>query len=65
MSTPVLFITTVFIWGTTWIAIAAQVGDVPVSVSVFYRFALDHELEKRQYEKASDKRTDFRLTIEY
>jgi len=40
MSTPVLFIATVFIWGTTWIAIAAQVGDVPVSVSVFYRFAL-------------------------
>jgi drug/metabolite transporter (DMT)-like permease len=40
VSTPVLFIATVFIWGTTWIAIAAQVGDVPVSVSVFYRFAL-------------------------
>ncbi|SDZ09635.1 EamA-like transporter family protein [Jannaschia faecimaris] len=40
MSTPILFITTVFIWGTTWIAIAAQIGDVPVIVSVFYRFAL-------------------------
>lgn len=27
------------IWGTTWIAIAWQVGPVPVVVSVFYRFA--------------------------
>ena len=35
-----LFITTVLIWGTTWIAIAWQVGPVPVVVSVFYRFAL-------------------------
>lgn len=35
-----LFIITVLIWGTTWIAIALQVGDIPVLVSVFYRFAL-------------------------
>ncbi|WP_427024993.1 DMT family transporter [Aureimonas ureilytica] len=35
-----LFIATVLIWGTTWIAIAFQVGPVPVLVSVFYRFAL-------------------------
>lgn len=34
------FIATVLIWGTTWIAIALQVGPVPVLVSVFYRFAL-------------------------
>ncbi|XBQ05724.1 MAG: EamA family transporter [Stappia sp.] len=40
IDTPVLFIATVLIWGTTWIAIAAQVGDVQVAVSVFYRFAL-------------------------
>lgn len=40
MTTPILFISTVLIWGTTWIAIAAQVGEVPVVVSVFYRFAL-------------------------
>lgn len=39
MSTPVLFIATVLIWGTSWIAIAVQVGDVAVAVSVFYRFA--------------------------
>ena len=35
----ILFISTVLIWGTTWIAIAMQVGPVPVLVSVFYRFA--------------------------
>ncbi|MBR9839135.1 MAG: DMT family transporter [Rhodobacteraceae bacterium] len=40
MTTPVLFVLTVLIWGTTWIAIAAQVGDVSVMVSIFYRFAL-------------------------
>lgn len=40
MSTFLLFIATVLIWGTTWIAIAFQVGEVPVMVSIFYRFAL-------------------------
>jgi len=35
-----LFISTVLIWGSTWIAIALQVGPVPVLVSVFYRFAV-------------------------
>ena len=36
-----LYITTVLIWGTTWLAIYWQLGDnVPVVVSVFYRFAL-------------------------
>lgn len=35
-----LFACTVLIWGTTWIAIAAEIGPVPVLVSVFYRFAL-------------------------
>ncbi|MCF1505600.1 DMT family transporter [Afifella sp. H1R] len=40
MTTPFLFVATVLVWGTTWIAIAAQVGDVPVTVSIFYRFAL-------------------------
>ncbi|QEW08020.1 DMT family transporter [Nitrincola iocasae] len=36
----ILYITTVLIWGTTWIAIAFQLGEVPVALSVFYRFAL-------------------------
>ena len=35
-----LFISTVMIWGATWIAIALQVGEVPLIVSVFYRFAI-------------------------
>jgi drug/metabolite transporter (DMT)-like permease len=35
-----LFVATVLIWGSTWIAIAMQVGPVPVLVSVFYRFAV-------------------------
>ena len=40
MTNLLLFSSTVLIWGTTWIAIALQVGPVPVLVSVFYRFAL-------------------------
>ncbi|WP_305856879.1 DMT family transporter [Balneatrix alpica] len=38
--TWLLYLTTVLIWGTTWIAIAWQLGEVAVPVSVFYRFAL-------------------------
>ncbi len=39
MTNLLLFSSTVLIWGTTWIAIALQIGPVPVLVSVFYRFA--------------------------
>ncbi|MEO9823514.1 MAG: DMT family transporter [Paracoccaceae bacterium] len=35
-----LFVSTVLIWGTTWIAITFQIGPVDVVVSVFYRFAI-------------------------
>ncbi|WP_020406803.1 DMT family transporter [Hahella ganghwensis] len=35
-----LYVTTVLIWGTTWLAIHLQIGDTPVLLSVFYRFAL-------------------------
>lgn len=35
----ILFATTALIWGTSWIAIAFQVDEVPVVISVFYRFA--------------------------
>lgn len=38
--TAVLFVLTVLIWGSTWLAVAMQVGPVPLLVSVFYRFAL-------------------------
>ncbi|GLQ31074.1 DMT family transporter [Litoribrevibacter albus] len=35
-----LYALTVLIWGSTWLAIYFQLGEVPVNVSVFYRFAL-------------------------
>ena len=35
-----LYLTTVFIWGLTWIAIKFQLGTVSPAVSIFYRFAL-------------------------
>ncbi|MEH6630696.1 MAG: DMT family transporter [Halopseudomonas aestusnigri] len=40
-----LYLGTVLIWGTTWLAIAFQVGDVSVEVSAFYRFALAATLQ--------------------
>ncbi|MCQ4159869.1 EamA family transporter [Roseomonas sp. GC11] len=39
MQNALLFLSTVLIWGSTWLAITWQVGPVPVLVSVFYRFA--------------------------
>jgi drug/metabolite transporter (DMT)-like permease len=38
--TAVLYPATVFIWGTTWLAIAYQIGDVPIANSIMYRFAI-------------------------
>lgn len=35
-----LYLVTVLVWGSTWLAIYFQLGDVPVTVSVFYRFGL-------------------------
>lgn len=35
-----LYIVTVAVWGTTWIAIEFQLGVVPPEVSVFYRYVL-------------------------
>lgn len=40
MTNFILFFATVLIWGTTWIAIAWQIGTIEVVVSVFYRFVL-------------------------
>lgn len=40
MKSTVFYLSTVLIWGTTWYAITLQLGVVPESVSVFYRFAL-------------------------
>ncbi|MTJ80538.1 MAG: DMT family transporter [Telmatospirillum sp.] len=39
MLNVLFFVSTVLIWGTTWIAISMQVGPVPVLASIFYRFA--------------------------
>lgn len=35
-----LYLLTVLIWGTTWIAIKLQLGVVAIPVSIFYRFGL-------------------------
>nr|WP_298171032.1 DMT family transporter [uncultured Pseudomonas sp.] len=35
-----LYLLTVLIWGTTWIAIKLQLGEVAVAASIVYRFAL-------------------------
>lgn len=35
-----LYLTSVLIWGSTWLAITFQLGAVPAEVSVAYRFAL-------------------------
>ncbi|WP_116473546.1 DMT family transporter [Zobellella maritima] len=40
MHTATLYLSTVFIWGSTFFAIKFQLGDVPSEVSVAYRFAL-------------------------
>lgn len=38
--TALYYIGTVLIWGTTWLAIVFQVGEVPISTSIMYRFAI-------------------------
>jgi drug/metabolite transporter (DMT)-like permease len=40
MSVLGLYLTSVLIWGSTWLAITFQFGTVPPAVSVVYRFAL-------------------------
>ncbi|MBC9252011.1 hypothetical protein A9179_17200 [Pseudomonas alcaligenes] len=35
-----LYLLTVLIWGTTWIALKLQLGEVAIPVSIAYRFAL-------------------------
>lgn len=35
-----LYLLTVLIWGTTWIALKLQLGDVAIPVSILYRFGL-------------------------
>jgi drug/metabolite transporter (DMT)-like permease len=40
VSNGVLYVLTVLIWGSTWLAIEFQLGVVPAEVSVFYRYVL-------------------------
>jgi drug/metabolite transporter (DMT)-like permease len=40
MNTLGLYLTSVLIWGSTWLVITFQFGQVPPAVSVCYRFAL-------------------------
>ena len=35
-----LYVLVVLIWGTTWIALKWQLGEVPIPLSIAYRFAL-------------------------
>lgn len=44
METIVLYIVTILIWGSTWLAIKYQLGSVDPMVSVVYRFALSSVL---------------------
>ena len=39
MGNTSLYVLTVLIWGSTWLAINFQLGVVPLEVSVFYRYA--------------------------
>ncbi len=39
-STAGLYLATVLIWGTTWIALKLQLGSVPIAWSIAWRFAL-------------------------
>ncbi len=40
MKNIILYVITVFIWGSTWLAIEYQLGSVAVEVSLAYRFGL-------------------------
>lgn len=40
MKSTFLYIVTVLIWGSTWLAIEYQLGSVAVEVSLFYRFSI-------------------------
>jgi drug/metabolite transporter (DMT)-like permease len=38
MKNTILYLVTVLIWGSTWLAIEFQLGEVPVEISLVYRF---------------------------
>lgn len=40
MQNTILYLATIFIWGTTWVGITFQLGEVDPLISVVYRFVL-------------------------
>ena len=40
MKNSMLYIVTVLIWGSTWIAIEYQINEAPVEVTLLYRFII-------------------------
>ena len=40
MANAALYLLTVLVWGTTWIALKLQLGPVPIAWSIAYRFWL-------------------------
>ncbi|WP_136680172.1 EamA family transporter [Neptunomonas sp. XY-337] len=40
MVNVLLYVVVVLVWGSTWLAIKLQVGDMPVELSILYRFVL-------------------------
>ena len=44
-----LYITTILIWGSSWLAIKLQLGYVDPMVSVAYRFLLASAIEENEF----------------
>ena len=40
MSNPLLYLSTILLWGSSWLVIKFQLGEVAPAVSVFYRFLI-------------------------
>ena len=38
--TAFLYFACIMVWGSSWIAIQMQLGDVPILASIFYRFVI-------------------------
>ena len=63
--TSTLYLSTVFIWGSTFFAIKLQLGEVPTEVSVVYRFALAlHAYVNRAYGQAAAALARFMTELE-
>ena len=54
MQNIILYLSTVLIWGSTWIALNFQKGPVAPEASVFYRFLLAFSSSKECFQKYSN-----------